>query len=162
MSKKNAVAVTKKDGTLAPGKAKGRPFHVGQILQVLPGGSIVSTLVPVKLYRKIEKQVILCLQGTLSERHLCLEVMEILSRHVDGGGIIEVYGTYNTTTTDLRKYRILEILQLPAQMGPLSLVPGFTVETEYKLSMLTGKVRGMKQITYPNKKALEHKNPDRK
>jgi hypothetical protein len=159
-----SAELMKAEGKLTPAKSKGgRPKHMGLILQQLPQeAGIVNCIVPLPLYHRIEAEVIKYHSNKLSQKLLCNTILEELYRHRRSGGIIEVYRSLDTTTTDLRKYRILEIITLPATCGPVVLVPGFTQENEYKLSMQTGLVRQTKSNTYANDLAKNHKNPDRR
>lgn len=159
-----STELTKAEGKLRPAKSKGgRPKHMGMILQQLPGGAgIVNCIVPLPLYNRIEKEVIKYHSNKISQKLLCNTILETLHKHKSSGGIIEVYRSLDTTTTDLRKYRILEVIHLPATCGPVVLVPGFTQDNTYKISMLTGEVRLVEEKTYANDSAKTHQNPDRR
>ena len=150
-------------GRIIPGKApRGRPKHAGLILQTLPTGVIMGALLDMKAYKDMETHVMYFLRGELSEGQMGNRVMEALGRHVNRGGILEAYEVYGTTTTDLRKYRILEILHLPSTYGPLSLVPGFTAETRFSINKRTLAVSNASGKMHPNDVAKKHINPDRR
>jgi hypothetical protein len=145
---------------LAKGKG-GRPQNSGLILQVVEP-SIIGHIVPLKVYKEIE-DIALQFHSAFgySAGQAAADMHEILLRHMSSGGIIESYKPMYTTTTDLRKYRILEIIHLPSVFGCMSIVPGYTLETKIG-GLLSGKPRLISTNMYPNSKAFEHKNPDRR
>ena len=150
-------------GTLKVVKSKGgRPTHVGLILQQLPTGGIVNCIVPMRIYKSLEEEVIKYHSGNIKHKELCLFIMDTLQKHRSEGGIIEAYNTLDTTTTDLRKYRILEILTLPAMCGPVGLVPGLTLGNTYKFAIATGEMRLVDSKLSVNDIAKNHINPDRR